>query len=356
MKLLLMFVLHSLVIININAQMSIGLRSYYTNINKAEAFVICGDYYRAIQYYDSAFQVPGVQPFAADVYHDAICLSRAKQYNKTIECLSNLVRMGYNLNMLKNNLEFQNCLRSSAGTSFVNNPRRYGSCEIKDTVLKRKLQRMAYADQLYRKVPGYYGLFKDKVDSIDKVNSTDLTKIINEDGFPGETIVGIDSGNIYMQMYQLIILHQCAGPRQIINFSQQIFEALNNGYINNRIGSYLIERSNGTLMEYCTQLVNLCVYDSLAEVENYLELGDSVILARNKNAFYGFAKLLDDEEAQLNINRKRIGLDDLETTRNKLQFCLKDKAFHFYQFSTSIYLMAHKSDYDYFVSHQIPLK
>lgn len=242
----------------LNAQIQIpdSLRQYYNYIDSAEILIMDAKYNKASDFYQKAFSYKQ-KAFGIDIYNAAVCESKIPNYQNTYTYLKELIAKGYSIETLKKKKCFNDFFTSKYGKKLSKKAHSFKN--EYDEIYRAKLDSLYYADQkIAHKYSSYINQPIENIDSIQKKilwdslhlvyykNSICLEKLINTKGFPSEFRIGMDSSFLLWQAYKIIIHHanrsqkRHSGELAIINFTDYINKAIENGDIPNSFLFYLL--------------------------------------------------------------------------------------------------------------------
>ena len=312
------------------------LLHYYDLVNKAENHITKKSSDSAFVHYKLAFK-KNKQPPAIDLYNSmlvALKLNKQKFASgkfRSLQCLHYQFEDDFAKNM-----------HASTKQTKCRN--------IIDENYRSELDKLYVIDQKYRKLSkGNYAQYRNELTQTDSIVAVKLMQLISKKGFPNEYDIGLSSANKdFMQNFYFIIHHQLATniySPQIVNFSNLLVKALNDGKITPANAAYLIDLNNGTTN------YELRLFSVQGIVKNNGTMTDS-IRALNKVDYYISKAIYPENQNQRirkiiiekNQNRKKIGLSNLENMLEKSLFRRKNKAFVFPDASVSISSFATDKD------------
>lgn len=317
-----------LCLFNSKTAISQSAQTYYAFIHKGEAAYNKENYAEALQLYDQAFKHKQGLPFAYDLFHYGFIACKAEQYAKAEESFTKIIRLGLSPSYFDN---FQDSpigpfLQSERGKEFLKNASKLPMMEtinqeLRENILKRRLR-----DQYYRLKPNGYEIFRDSITYVDHQNADFLMELYRQyNGFPDESIIGIDSTNVTEPFYFILLLHQSFGTfSRKFDFSREIKEAITSGRLNNIIGGELLEKSLekftlGNDMQYTM------VLDSLKTInihnpykrENFPD----------RDVCEGFMPKSDSDMAKIHSNRQEIYMENIQERMIKRNLRTREKVY-----------------------------
>jgi hypothetical protein len=185
---------------------------------------------------------------------------------------------------------------------------------------------MVYRDRFFRLKPDGREIYKDTIKKIDRENVARLLHLIEKYGYPSEKKVGVDSKDIVSPLGEVIIIHQSMHPEQMFNFSDIVKTALLKGEIENKAGSYLIERSSGIIPYNELGLIQ-AIFDttiSITKSDGTIEKKDTSL-----STGWGYLRFSEEDKEKVNRSRKEIMLEPSEEALRKMAFQLEHPYFYF---------------------------
>ncbi len=303
------------------------LIKYYEIINRAEISITNQDMKEASHLYREAFE-NNPQPLGKDLYNSMLVFLKIKNYPHAYKNYSKLkcLQFSFQKNFLENHFPIR----------FKNKKQR---CQINlDYKLKKELDSLYVLDQKYRRLSkGDYAKVRTELTTTDSIASSNLASLIAEKGFPNEYDIGFGSAHAgFSQKFYVIILHQLANnifSPQVINFSKQLNEALNQGKISPESASFLLDLNNGRNQFFSKHFaINGFVYSNGSNLSIWDQTEQGISIRDCCYVTYGFYPEKRTEELhslvkQLNENRKKIGLCTIDESIKKSEFSLKNKDF-----------------------------
>lgn len=233
-------------------------------------------------------------------------------------------------------------------------------CNIKlDYAYKKTLDSLFVLDQHYRLLSNRdYKKFQKEITKSDSITSTRLLKLIQEKGFPNEYNVGLnsDSKNSFFHKFYYIIWHQLKtnifNP-QVVKFSEELSKAPNAGKINPDNFAFLSDLNNGS-NRYNSQYFDINSFakstDTASGIQpdiKNLEENDCCYVHQwfvPKNRNDNGVKIV----AEIDVNRKEIGLSSLDQLLLTRLFYLNNKDYFFPEVKFKIHQFIKQSDADFF--------
>jgi hypothetical protein len=295
-----------------------NVQLYYDHIFKAEAFIIRHQLDSCAYYFAQAFrQLP--HPFARHVYNAAVANAQLKNYPLVYQHLVYLYQLGASHKKLKADSSFASFFASPQGKKIS-----AGYKKIKPVYNARyraAILKMAEDDQVFRQKPNAYKLYNDTIQAIDKRNVAQLLALMDKYGFPTEQAIGVNADALSMPLYEILILHQSNGPLQQFDFSNILVKAIMAGQLENKAGSFLLNRSSGEGGFEVMKLQLVALIDTTIQWND----GDNTKLIKETD--WGYFPLSEKELNKANMRRRQLYLDDWEANIRTVLFGLKQKRF-----------------------------
>lgn len=305
------------------------LISYFEQISRAEIAIVDNDLMTARDSYKKAFEMWD-RPQPKDIYNRMLLSLKLSDRKIALEDFQTLKCLEYKFDddFVKNNFPDQLNMSSP-------------HCLVKlDVPLKKELDSLFYIDQYYRKLSGGdYKKYQKEITRNDSIASTKLAKIIKEKGFPDAYMVGLGNKADFFPDFYYIIWHQLSGnlfSPQRVNFSNDLYSALNAGKIAPNDAAFLIELLNGT-----NRLFNAKHFDINQFLPSESDISKSFSNTKEKleNAdccyvhewFFPEKRSEDGKKLVKGIDesRARIGLCRLDDDIKKRVFSIKNKEYQF---------------------------
>ncbi len=306
-----------------NNLVSQSLQKYYQHINNAEISIVNLDFAKASLLYDSAFKNK-LNPFCQDLYNASLVNIYENKYYESMNYIKKMITLGYKPSNYLNNLKScRKFMKTKFGDS-VNILERKPQF-IYNNYYRTKIEELCEYDQEFRNKEGSYKKYGDTIRIIDKIIVNDFLKLIEKFGYPSEERIGLDSHNIMLPIYAVLIIHQQNGANfRITNYADILKAACINGEIRNTIAGNFIDAANG-FTAYETSGYVMATYDSIMKTKSKNnQIKDSKIKLSTK---LGILKLSNNEIEKYNSKRKELMLVPIEEEIKKLKFCLINKEF-----------------------------
>ncbi|WP_037325525.1 DUF6624 domain-containing protein [Salinimicrobium terrae] len=266
------------------------ITDYYPTIYKADIEYMTGNYNKAFDLYQDAFNSCEAKNTAT--YNELSNFTESsavlKKYDITYEYAKKLILQGEELNSFENNFSFQEFLLSDQGKKFIAeyDSLRQEYIENADLELRDELIAMRSADQMYRFQNSGHS---SKQDSIDKLHEERLIEIFESMGYPTDEIVG---------------------PRTM---EYQV-----------DVGLLLLHTDDSVRMNYFVPKVKEFVKEGTAPPRTLGTMIDQYYLYNEEPQIYGtygaqdggYANMIDDLK-KVDSNRISIGLPPLELEEKK---------------------------------------
>ena len=304
------------------------LIKYYELINRAENEIIHKNLDQANILYRAAL-ISIKQPPSKDIYNSMQVALQINDIPMAISQYGSLKCLGY---------PFDNDFFAE---HFKTISYKEITCITKfDMGYKKILDSLYDIDQSTRRLAkGDYTNYQKEITKDDSITSVNLLRLIQKKGFPNEYNIGIDfKGDVSFQKFYLIIWHQFAQNRyssQKINFTKEISKALNAGKISPENAAFLYDLSNGTTNFSSPHFEIMEFLTSNGSIE---PLNEQILKKNNRTDccyvhtwFFPNNRNNDGQELvnNININRKKIGMSDLDSELEKKIFLIKNKNYLF---------------------------
>lgn len=332
------------------------LIKYFSQINKAELKITENKLDSANQLYKAAFKTYE-QKFAKDSYNSLLVALKIKDWKNAHKQYADLKCLGFNYDESKLPLDF-----------LKYHQKRKNSCTVKiDLAYKKTLDSLLELDQKYRNLSGgNYSKFKKELTETDSITSTTLQTLLQKKGFPNEYEIGVHgSDKRFFHNFYFIIWHQLATnlySPQRVNFSKEIYKALNNGKITPENAGFLLDLSNGSSL----------FSNMKFEIHSFITLTDNFdkpfLAIENKQytedccyvAPIFFPDKRDErginEVKSINNNRTQIGLSNLDDELKKIIFSFKNDEYLLVRAKKNPHQFAKPEDGENFKKHLIKLE
>lgn len=233
MKYLFILLLYISCIISANAQVA----EYYSEIHLAERKIIESDFKAAVSYYYKAAKIKSL--LGADLLNATLASAKLHLVEDVLFFAKGLAAKGIGIGYFQN-IPLLKPFLHQIDSTIIQVPL-LSSINKK---YRKVLIEMVENDQRYLTTTESRNIHKKAIDSIMKSNAIRLVDMIRKFGFPSEELTGLGKDNIN-PLCAVIIIHQSSGDKQIINFSSILKRAIYKGQFDNRLGSVLIELSDG---------------------------------------------------------------------------------------------------------------
>ena len=170
------------------------IEDYYPLIYTAEVEYYLRNYQRAFDLYRKAFKAcePKNTPLNYEMSKFAELATRLGKSELALDLIERTLRNGTILKTYENDSLYYELLQSERGEKLVQD---YESIREEyltglNLELRKEIQEMTAADQMYRRSQANFAAKKELVDSIDEVHEKRLIEIIEEFGYPDEKLIG----------------------------------------------------------------------------------------------------------------------------------------------------------------------
>lgn len=261
------------------------ITDYYPNTANAEVEYHLGNYEKAFDYYQKAFE--NCDAIKLGTHHDTdkfakICAELGKN-DLAIDYIEKTISKGGSLNGFQSDKVFKDIFKTERGKNLITeyDTRRKEYINSLNMALRTELQAMIEIDQ---RLVGQ----QEKRDSVFKVNDKRLVEIFDEFGYPNEQVVGNYGIDFTSADPSILLLHTDDSIR-INYFIPKVKEFVKNGKCPpNTLGT---------------------MYDNL-ELFNKQPQTHGTFESRNG----GYANMISDL-SKVNANRAEIGLPSLKMTK-----------------------------------------
>jgi len=260
------------------------IKDYYPQIYKADHEFQLGNYEKAIEYYQRAFNT--CEPLNTPLYYEIRKFAKASAIlNKNdvaLEFIKKDIEHGYTITSFVNDSIFSNVFESKEGKALINNYENLRSAYMSavDLEFRKEMLEIWRLDQAFRQDP-------IKVDSIDAIHEKKLMTIFETKGYPNRNLIGHPSIDRKFIDVAMILRHTDDSIRK----------------------HYFIPK----LREFVKD--GSCPPNDLAVVQDWY------YLRRGEKQIYGMFPIKKDNTIsdlkQLDVNRASIGLPTLEQKRKR---------------------------------------
>jgi hypothetical protein len=209
-KKVIIFSVLQMISLNNHSQTNNKWRDYYAFIDSAEIYVVDSMYQNAMSYYNKAFVLVD-KPYGKDLYNAALCSNNIGAYKITTNLLNKLVDKGITKDYFEGNKYLTNYRNSESWKVFLNGYEAHRDTlrKYKNLDLRKQLSKMVSRDQYFARLkntPGY----GDSVFLVTDQNIKDIIRIIHDNGFPDENLIGLDELPSEC-LFEIILIHfqQC---------------------------------------------------------------------------------------------------------------------------------------------------
>jgi hypothetical protein len=202
-KLLILFIGIAFVKSNTYGQIK-DFEQYQKIINNAELNAIKGSKQEALDiYYNLLIKSEG--NFSKDIYNALILANHLEKFDTFYTLLELVKKKNFDNEYLLGLSEFSNLHANRKWKKFINSNNKVIYI---DTLLRQKIEDLAYRDQYFRNKEGSYQVYGDTIRKIDSLNMAFLLPLIAKNGLPGEKEIGARNFNGW-QGYDIVIRHYC---------------------------------------------------------------------------------------------------------------------------------------------------
>jgi hypothetical protein len=337
-----------LCLLNAKPAQSQSIQNYYYFIHKGETAFNQENYSEAIQLYEQAFEHKTGLPFAYDLFHYAFIACKAGQYSKAEESFTKLIRLGLSPSYFDNfkNSTIGTFFQSERGKTFLQKAYQLPIFETVSQELRENIFQRMQRDQYFRLKPNGYEIFRDSIIYVDHQNADFLMQLYHQyNGFPDESIIGIDSINVSQPLYFILLFHQSFGTfSRKFDFSREIKDAITSGRLNNILGGELLEKSLDKF-PLGNDLLYTMVYDSLKTINIHNPYKRENF--SNQDVCEGFMLKSDSDMAKINSNSAEIYLDNMQERMAKKELKDKGKGLPLWYFMDYSFFWSNRKDFEY---------
>jgi hypothetical protein len=173
---------------NLFAQIE-NFKLYQSAINKAELNLVAGKKQEAlIQYY--SILTAGEGNFSKDIYNALLVADELQSTDTFFVLLNMLVPKGLSKEALNSINAFVKYHHDKRWDFFLRENQRY---ILLDNDLRQKMDSLHIKDQYFRIMEGSYNKYQDTITKIDSSNMHFLFSLIQQNRFPGENRIGVQS-------------------------------------------------------------------------------------------------------------------------------------------------------------------
>lgn len=321
------------------AKMDEKLLDYYRNVNRAELFILDSNNNAAIYWYRKAFILKS-RPFAKDQYNYATCLAIKGNFRSCYRQLKLLVAKGAAINELQKRSVLAAFFSSQYGNKLIQYSRTH---KLQYNLTYRsKIDSIIRKDQEFRNKQGGYAVHGKAIRKADSLNVIEFDLLIAQYGFPSEEHVGIDSGlNFFRPIFHSFLIHQQhQAQNQFRDYTALLTTASEVGDIEIHAAAEYIDKSSGKdVFGFFHSGVVQLVLDTLTNDQAIPHFSNSA------TAPYGYFKLDEEKEKQINVQRELYGLEPLLCARRKTLFSKRDARFIFSSSSVSVLICNSREQY-----------
>lgn len=318
-----------------------SILEYNKLINKAEILICDSLFFEALCVYNKAFRFLN-EPFAIDKYNAAMCAFKADDYKKGETFLEQVVKRGYDYNILQSNA----IISFIDSNDQINLFHKLEHCSVEiDFKLKDTYDSLQIIDQYFRKDSLYWITNRDTLCKTDYLNGIFMSDLIDKYGFPSEELVGVSYNLLAALPWELIIIHNQVKPfcNERVNFSTTILDALELGLIRTSKAAAYLEQSIGDEI-FGTGFIGLIkvMYKDI----------DSDTCINN----VGFLNLSVGIINKIDSRRISVGLETIAEVRRKIIFNISNTDFIFSERLKVVHSFENLEDYNNFIDNLSLLK
>ena len=282
---------------------------YYPIINRAELYIVDGNYKAALNAYDSAFKNESTA-FAKDYFNALICATKIGAFTRAYGFCDSLIAKGVSKTFLVTYESLEPLRRTTGWGKYIAEYEIKYPKNIRNKALKDIFSKLQIRDQEFRIKSGSYSVYRDSIKYSDSINIAEIKNMISTIGFPNENMIDKeDPRNISFPGY-IVFHHYCQAlsknNEEKYNFLDDFIKAVKKGQLDPYRFAYLISLQN----------------------EKKLVLGGwgvSVAKIGNQESKLLGELYLPEKQMAINANRVLYGLSTLEDYYKKAVFALKNE-------------------------------
>jgi hypothetical protein len=296
------------------------VKAYYPSINKAEMYVVEGNYKDAFDNYQQAFAaVP--RGFMKDYFNAAVCATYLGDASNTYKYLLEVASKGISLDFIKSETAFMGIQQDANWREFEKQylaKKREFDQKINKNV-KDKLTKIVERDQWFRVRDAQ--AFADTIKKVDSQNASELDYIFDRYGFPDENMIGCGEGGMPIIQYPFYtVIRRQTPENQTVNFSNYLLTAIRQGKISPHSATHIMATINGNDVFFARHVFKIMTDESLA-------MQDKPFAPKlNK---WVFRQIDKEDEQRINELRLQNGMETLADYRKKILFSMNDNRFLF---------------------------
>lgn len=296
------------------------VKAYYPSINKAELFVVEGNYKDAFDNYQKAFAaVP--RGFMKDYFNAAVCATYLGDASNTYKYLLDVAKKGISLDFVKDETAFMGIQQDANWREFEKQylaKKREFDQKINKNV-KDKLIKIVDRDQWFRMRDTQ--VFADTIKKIDNQNASELDYIFDRYGFPDEDMIGCGEGGMPVIQYPFYtVIRRQTPENQTVNFSNYLLKAIRQGKISPHSATHIMATINGNDVFFARHVFKIMTDESLAMQEKPFA---------SKLNKWVFRQIDKEDEQRINELRLQNGMETMVDYRKKILFSMNDNRFLF---------------------------
>ncbi len=288
-------------------------KTYYPQINKAELEIVQGNYKKALLHYKKAFKSIKVSGFGKDYYNASMCCNLLGELELGFKYIEKIIGKGVAYNFFKmNEHHFENLIYDTRWDDIMTEYQSRQTASFGRTVsvlIQGTLGEILFRDTESREARKR----GEKVNVVksDSLNIASLLKIVAEEGFPREEVIGMrNATDISNDFYQLVILHHMRNwskDRQKVDLRPMIKEWIKEGRMYPETGMDFINFGNSLVeREYPV---------SYGRVNMIRFMGDDSFYTKNYTA---------EEMREIDKQRSELGLESIKEYESKQAFQIEN--------------------------------
>jgi hypothetical protein len=284
--------------------------SYHSSVLNAERCLISNKLDSSLYYYNLSFNKLK-NPFSRDLYNASVVAVKTGKNKLANKFLTRIIELGAEVNILSENKVLEKYFKND-GKIFYQNA--HNIRPTYNTKFRTEIKQMFERDQYYRLKRNGNKAYIDSIKVADAQNIKSLLNFINKNGFPTESLIGIDSKAYEVAYISVILFHQGNGAEQQYNFSDIIIDNVKKGTLDNRLGNDLFNRNSGF---YSFDYMRFELVKVIDSTKPATRRNNYVLIDSSK---WGFMPYSEKEIQKIDQSRKAFFLDDYKTHLQKILF------------------------------------
>jgi hypothetical protein len=325
------------------SQINEELKKYYFNINKGENYLVEENFSMADSLYTNAI-LKNNKSFNVDLLN---YLKFGKNENTLYFSIDLLLKRGYPLSELYTIPNIEKNLLSERGTKLIADSKK----NTHSNKLRHSIDSLYRLDQFYRLKDDGYTKYRRNIIYTDSLSGRWLFNYFTKYGFPDENELGISEQFFNNEPLVTLIIHQSIGSKgRSVDLKKFVFDAILNGKINNKIGTFLYSKLAGK--DQYGAGINLTKVFYSPESENDFSKRNVSESLHNKsqNGNFYVQKTTEEILNEINFSRSEVGLDSISNHLKKEYYQVnRNDTFAFAPFAAEVLHFSNKSDFEAFI-------